>query len=173
MPRVAAQFTDPIEGANGAVYRARVCCRASGHTWEAWLEFVPHVGGRALRTGRETTQPNFQDIVHWAGGLTKVHLQGALRRAETTPPAVAPAVSGEEPAYAGPRQAILDPFSVFAKGESVLRDELSAFSRRHLVAIVEEYALTPEDGPALALHDHQGLIELIVAGVKKRTRRAA
>ena len=174
MARVLAQFADTVEGKDGADYRARACCRRSGHMWEGWLEFVPVAGGHVLRTSRETTQPNFQDIDYWAGGLTHVYLEGARARAEDPLPA-SPHVTppGETPAYGGPRHAILDPFSVFAKGEGLLRDELSAFSRRHLVAIIEDYDLGPESGPALALRDDQGLIDLIVAGVKARIRRAA
>ena len=35
----------------------------------------------AVRSGRETTQPNLTDLEYWAQGLTPVYLEGALRRA--------------------------------------------------------------------------------------------
>ena len=37
--------------------------------------------GAAVRSGRETTQPNRQDTAYWATGLTPVYLEGALGRA--------------------------------------------------------------------------------------------
>lgn len=45
--------------------------------------FEPEEGGGAtLRTGRETTQPDREDLLCWATGLEPVYLEGALARAE-------------------------------------------------------------------------------------------
>jgi hypothetical protein len=49
--------------------------------WEGWIEFIPTDGGAPLRSRRETTQPNRDDAVYWATGLTPVYLEGALERA--------------------------------------------------------------------------------------------
>jgi hypothetical protein len=49
--------------------------------WEGWIEFEPSDGGAAIRTPRETTQPNLKDLEYWATGLTEAYLEGALVRA--------------------------------------------------------------------------------------------
>jgi len=66
-------------------------------------------------------------------------------------------------------EAVLNPFSVFAKGEGLLRLQLGALSARHLRSIVRAYRLA-EDIDLHAL-DAVELAELIVAGV--RTKLAA
>jgi hypothetical protein len=40
-----------------------------------------HNGGPALRTGRETTQPNRDAVAYWASGLEPVYFEGAFVRA--------------------------------------------------------------------------------------------
>jgi hypothetical protein len=45
------------------------------------------------------------------------------------------------------RGAVLDPFSVYLKGEGLLRRQLGALSRDHLLAIVRAYDL--DDGDAV------------------------
>src|SRR5581483_9773360 len=69
MAEVLAEFADPV-ACDGVAYRA-----------QAWIEFLPIGGGPAIRTARETTQPNFTDAQYWASGLTHVYLEGALSRA--------------------------------------------------------------------------------------------
>ena len=65
----------------------------------------------------------------------------------------------------------MDPFSVYEKGEALLRQQLSALSAWHLVNIAREYELT--DFPVATLNTMPGveLIELIVAGVRAETGR--
>jgi len=51
-------------------------------TWHGWLVFEPEAGdGTTLRTDRETTQPDRDDLEYWASGLEPVYLDGALTRA--------------------------------------------------------------------------------------------
>ena len=54
-------------------------------TWEGWLGFTPADGtgggGRELRTGQETTQPNRDAVVYWASGLEPIYFEGAFVRA--------------------------------------------------------------------------------------------
>jgi hypothetical protein len=50
-------------------------------TWIGWIEFVPREGGPVLRTTRETSQPDHDALVYWAGGLEPLYLEGALTRA--------------------------------------------------------------------------------------------
>ena len=99
---------------------------------------------RALRSGRETTQPNLTDLEYWAQGLTPVDLEGALRRTlepapepviEPIPPPIYPALARSRPQTpaAEEPEAVLDPYSVYQQGGSnLLLKELSALSAGHL-----------------------------------------
>jgi hypothetical protein len=132
MAEVLAQFADPVVDEHGRSYRAQaVGAPMPDGMWEGWIEFVPVDGGRPVHTARETTQPNKKDTVYWASGLTAVYLEGALGRAlnplvRRTPAAAEPLFDG--PAHdvrvATPRpiagEAVLNPFSVFEKGEILL-----------------------------------------------------
>jgi hypothetical protein len=161
----------------GHEYRARACGRPlTSNTWEGWLEFVPDDDGAVIASGRETTQPNLTDLEYWATGLTPVYLEGALERSvsRVTRP---PAPPLDPPAYDGPAaprtsvddpdlpRPVLDPFSVYAKGEDLLRQQLGALSARHLRTIVRAYELA---GPQvnLELLGNAELIALIVTGVR-------
>ena len=51
-------------------------------TWNGWLVFEPEEAGKpVIRTDRETTQPEREDLEYWAGGLEPIYLEGALSRA--------------------------------------------------------------------------------------------
>lgn len=83
MPEVFVRFTEPIVSHGGIAYYPRVCGRKDSiGRWEAWLEFEPDNGGELLISDRETVQPNRTDLSYWAGGLTRVYLEGALDRAQ-------------------------------------------------------------------------------------------
>src|SRR3954468_85590 len=122
-------YQSPVTAADGTVYQARACgSEMPGNGWQGWLEFVPLAGGESLRTARETTQPNRRDTEYWATGLTPVFLEGALQRALSGPRAV-PVVPPEPSVFRGPAAAVtkrpadvppasvLNPFSVYEKGE--------------------------------------------------------
>ena len=165
------EFVEPVE-ARGVAYKAQACgAPIAGNLWEAWIEFIPLDGGASLRSGRETTQPNREDAVYWATGLTPVYLEGALTRALNPP--VRTVVAPSEPMFNGPAPnvapAVLNPFSVAGKGEGLLRQELSALSAWHLVNIIRAYDLS--EGPIAALNRLRpsSLIDLIVDGVRSRT----
>jgi len=89
MPEVLVQFDDPITGPRGRRYFAQ----AVGHEredglWEGWLEFIGvNEDIPAAGSGRETTQPNRTNLEYWAQGLSRVYLEGALKRAESLPEA--------------------------------------------------------------------------------------
>jgi len=152
--------------------------------WQGWIEFDPidePAGRDTLRSPRETTQPNRTDTEYWATGLTPVYLEGALKRALSPPKAPVP--PPDKPAFDGPAPhrsnghvpeprtpAILDPFSVYEKGESLLRKQLAALSSWHLLNIIAEYELSDADRSSLARQPQASLIELIVDGVRARGR---
>jgi len=62
-------------------------------------------------------------------------------------------------------RAILDPFSVYEKGEALLRKELRALSAWHLVNIVVAYGLSGEPVTVLNHLPQGALIDLIVDAV--------
>ena len=82
MAEVFVRFNESIVSRDGVAYYPRVCGKEDDiGRWEAWLEFEPNSGGPALSSARETVQPNRTDVSYWAGGLTRVYLEGALERA--------------------------------------------------------------------------------------------
>jgi hypothetical protein len=184
MAETLVQFASKV-AAGGVEYEARACgSEMPDGLWQGWIEFVPVTGGTPLRTSRETTQPNRADTVYWATGLTGVYLEGALKRALEGPPHASVATppgptifSEPSPATMPPlslgRESVLDPFSVYQKGEGLLRKQLGALSAWHLVNIAVDFELT--DLPPGALNDMppSQLIELIVSAVRTRTESAS
>lgn len=179
MAEVLAEFADPIAGSDGRAYRAQAtgALNADG-LWEGWIEFAPLDGGPPVRSPRETTQPNHADAVYWATGLTSVYLEGALRRAlnplvHHVPPRAKPIFHEPAPdmkdAPAVTRDAVLDPFSVYEKGETLLRKELSALSAWHLVNIIEAYGLSTEPIEVLNRLPASALVDVIVGGVREQS----
>ncbi len=182
MAEVLLEFEAPVAANNGRTYIARACGDEMDGVWAGWIEFLPVGAGEAVRSGRETTQPNRQDTVYWATGLTPVFLEGSLRRAlnpivrppaRDVLPAVfdAPAPNSRVAPTTG--DAILNPFSVYRKSEPLLRSQLSALSGWHLVNIITAHGLSDRDPAALASTTPAALIEIIVNGVRQRAAREA
>jgi len=121
--------------------------------------------------------------MYWATGLTRVYLEGALARALGPEPVLEPLHVHVEPTFDGPAprpsvaelpvgpRPVLDPFEVYAQGERVLRQELSALDVDHLHAIVRAYELG--GGVAADSPVHRVLVEYIVAEVRSRALGAA
>lgn len=159
---------------DGTSYRVQVCGRPAGHVWEGWIEF--QIADREwIRTPRETTQPDRAALHYWAGGLSATYLEGALHRAlnplvpAPEPPPATPHFAGPAPREVPDREppldvAILDPYSVGAKGEALLRSELGALRGWHLRNIIRAYELADVRVNLDALSEVE-LIELIVAEV--------
>jgi hypothetical protein len=167
---VLVQFTDPAMDNEGRLYIARACgSPMPDDRWQGWIEFLPVDGGPAIRTGRETTQPNRTDTEYWATGLTAVYLEGALRRA-LNPLSLPPEPVIPPPVFDAPAEpeGILNPFSVYRKGEALLRRQLAALSTWHLVNIVLAHDLSELNQNDLNLMPSEMLIELIVEGVRDR-----
>lgn len=179
MAEVLVEFDAAFRGPDGRRYGPRACARAAEDgRWEGWVEFSDLDTGEVVRSARETTQPSRADTMYWATGLTRVYLEGALaraltppRRVETTHVDVGPAYDRPAPSFAviegsAGARAVLDPFEVYAQGERVLRQELSALDLDHLHAIVRAYGLgggVGGDSRAPGV-----VIEYIVAEVRAR-----
>ncbi len=178
MAEIFATFPTPIASREGLFYLARACgMKAADGLWHGWIEFTPIDGGEPIRSPRETTQPNHLDAEYWAGGLTPVYLEGALERALAAPPIPPPLA--ERPAFEKPspsprhtvrgsRESVLDPFSVYEKGEHLLRKQLGALSAWHLLNIVLAYDLTDEPVESLNQRSSAYLIDVIVRSVRQR-----
>src|SRR5580765_1971897 len=182
MAETLQQYPGTIVAEDATEYEARACAApmADG-LWHGWIEIVPVGEGHPVRSPRETTQPNRTDAVYWASGLSRIYLEGALRRARakpievpvtTTPPPIfdQPKPSLSSPAVGVAPSSVLNPFSVYEKGEALLRQELSAMSSWHLVNIVLDYELSDEPVEALNRKPAATLINLIVSAVRDSTR---
>jgi hypothetical protein len=181
MAEVLAEFPETVLSTDQTAYRAQACGAATRHgIWEGWVEFIPIDGGAPVRSPRETTQPNRVDAEYWASGLSPTYLEGALERALRRP--VAKTVASPQPLFDAPApgfvnvdvretrvHAVLDPFSVYTKGEALLRQELSALSAWHLVNILLAYELTDESESVLNDLPQATLIDLIVTEVREQT----
>jgi hypothetical protein len=186
MAEVLLKFAIPILDDDGHAYTPQICGRqAEDGLWDGWIEFVPADGRSALRTGRETRQPNRADLEYWAAGVTAAYLEGALERALHPKPETA-RVRPSAPSsarYEGPAapaaaktpvappphpHAVLDPFSVWEQGEQALRQQLGALGVDHLRTIVREHALIGEHEVDLQEMHHATLVDLIVGAVHKR-----
>jgi hypothetical protein len=179
MAEVLVEFDAVLPGFDGGRYAPRACGRINeSGLWEGWLEFSDLDTGAVIRTGRETTQPSHADMMYWATGLTRVYLEGALaralgptRRLESTRVDVEPTFDRPAPPLVpadvvpGPH-AVLDPFEVYAQGERVLRQELSALDLDHLRAIARVHGL--DGGVGAESHVPRVVVEYIVAEVRAR-----
>jgi hypothetical protein len=177
MAEILVALSDVLADEDGQTYTPQaVGAETPLGQWEGWIEFIPLDGGPPAISPRETTQPNRTAAVYWATGLTPIYLEGALARAlgrgagrsagRESGNGTAPAAGQRRPAVPARRTAVLDPFSVYEKGESVLRAELSALASWHLVNIIGAYQLSDERDATLNALPPPALIDIIVAGVR-------
>jgi hypothetical protein len=183
MAELLAEYETVFVTPEGTNYLARaVGAEMDDGRWQAWIEFEPTEAGQPLRTSRETTQPTREAAVYWATGLTAIYLEGALDRART-PHLVATPGAAPKPIFDEPRRErvethveatgpapVLDPFSVYEKGESVLTNQLGAMSPWHLVNIARAYGFSDEDVTELSRRSAVELVEMIVSGVRESVR---
>lgn len=182
MAEVIRKLETQLRGSDGRSYTAQVSGRERPDTlWEGWIEFLPLDGGDPLVTSRETTQPNRDDLVYWAGGLTDPYLDGALIRV-LTPVKAKPRPESGQPVQSMPKPhtvsdtpsntplapaTVLDPFHVYAEGDEVLRGQLHAVSAAQLRNIVRGYAITDLDPHELERLSESELVNLIMAAVER------
>jgi hypothetical protein len=182
MAELLLEYTEPVAGPDGTLYAARACgCEAGSNLWQGWIEFLPIGGGEPVRSSRETTQPNRMDTIYWATGLTPVYLEGALRRALSHTAVGTVGVEPAPPVFDRPaddartrvgQHGVLNPFSLYARGEVLVRRQLAALSPWHLVNIIRGYRLSDEDVDTLNARPASALVELIVDAVRRSDPRA-
>jgi hypothetical protein len=102
MVETLQSFVGAIVDHEGTEFEARSCGAEMPHgLWHGWIEFIPLGDGEPIRSPRETTQPNRTDAVYCATGLSRVYLEGALRRAQTGP-IVIPSSESPRPIFDAP-----------------------------------------------------------------------
>jgi hypothetical protein len=79
---LVGELAEHFTASDGTRYAVRVWAGpgATG-TWVGWLEFAALDGSEVRRTGQETTQPQRDDVLYWATGLTPAYFEGAFARA--------------------------------------------------------------------------------------------
>lgn len=86
MAEVLVKFTTSVKSEDGELYMPQACGGiAEDGLWNGWIEFTSERTGEVVRSTRETTQPNRNDLLYWAEGLTEVYLEGSLERALRNP----------------------------------------------------------------------------------------
>jgi hypothetical protein len=98
MDEVLIRYDTVLRGRDGRTYGVQACGRARADgMWEGWLEFLPADGTDRVASARETSQPNRDDLVYWATGLTDAYLDGALLRTLTPTEPARPATPAPTP----------------------------------------------------------------------------
>jgi hypothetical protein len=181
--RVVWTVAEPVIGADGVSYEARICGRPHGRRqWESWIEFVPASGAPVLRSRRETTQADLRNLEGWARRLTRVYLEGSLARTlemqSSRPPSRSQRVEvphfdapSPEPRAARPPpdDAVLNPFLDYRRGEPHLRSRLEKLAPSELRLLARAYGIDRARGAVVEGLGREALIELIVAWVRERT----
>lgn len=172
MSEILVRFTERITAGDGTSYLPQACGGiADDGLWEGWIEFVSPT--RTVRSPRETEQPNRDSLLYWAEGLTFAYLEGALDRALTARHVTVPAGETASNIDARPRarrtsgatpRAILDPFTAYAEGEELLRGQLRALSRDHVVSIIKAYELPVDTDKSIS---HAALVDGVVSAVAR------
>ena len=176
MAEVLVEFVEPVSSEDGTYYTARACGSDMPGGQMAGMDRVRAARrGDPIRSPRETTQPNRQDTDYWATGLDAGVSRGraspSLKRPARPLARDIAAPLFERPAdnfIMGPpvTESILDPFSVYRKGEALLRRQLSAMAGWHLVNIITHYGLSREDTALLSAREPVQLVELIIDAVR-------
>lgn len=184
MAEVLVQFDTVMRAPDGRWFVPRACGRKAGHVWEGWIEFAPaDHSPSAIRTARETVQPNRTDLMYWATGLTRIFLEGALGRALAGPvyiererplhpyfegPGPSIVVADRRPVQPHP---VLDPFETYFQGHDVLAKELGALDTARLRDIVLAYDFADQGQAESAAREE--LTAMILTGVRRPLAGAA
>jgi hypothetical protein len=178
MAEVLMTYETTVGLSDGPLYTARACGRPlRANLWEGWLEFIPDDGSAILRSGRETTQPNHEDLTYWATGIEPVYLEGALRRAlrperpvTVLPPAAESAYDGPAPRTFhrhGGTASPLDPFHIHdSQGDEILHQQLEALESWQLRNVVLAHGIRSDESKAEQM-ERDELIEAIMDAVRR------
>lgn len=177
-------FEEPVSAPDGTAYVAHICGRALANgSWEGWIEFVPEGDRPALRSRRETTQPNRETFDHWAQRLSAVYLDGALSRTlalERPRPPSPPARPPDRSRFEGPApvsgptrevapdDAALNPFLAYRRGIDALRRELETLSASELRILLRGYHLDHTGGADIDELDRTELVDFTIEAVQER-----
>jgi len=176
MAEVFVQFDTIVPGPDGSRWIPRACGRTqTSGLWEGWIEFeAVNPNGQVSRTPRESVQPNRDDLMYWAQGLTQTYLEGALQRALNPVRVAEQRVVNATPSFDEPASlvvttgaapdAVLNPFNVYAQGEDILAGQLSAMSAARLREIAVAYGFASRDAADSATAER--LTSAIIAGVR-------
>ena len=150
-----------------------------GGLWQGWIEFVPVGGGDPLarlarpRSPTARTPSIGQRASHrciWKARCSERFARRDERRRDHGSAAFfdGPAALDDLPRAGG--ASVLNPFSLYRKGESLLRRQLGALSSWHLVNIIDTHGLSEENLRVLNALPPASLIEVIVDGVRRVNR---
>jgi hypothetical protein len=102
MATLLHSYKEPVTSPEGVSYLSQSCGRlAEDGLWEGWIEFLAR-DRHALRTPRETVQPNLVDLEYWATGLGPIYLEGALARASRESALMPHSAWGVHPLFEAP-----------------------------------------------------------------------
>jgi len=176
MAEILVQFDTIVPGPKGSRWLPSACGRVqAGGLWEGWIEFEAlNSSSQVLRTPRESVQPNREDLMYWAQGLTQTYLEGALQRALNPVQVAEKRVVDATPSFDEPAplrvsreaapNAVLNPFDVYAQGEDILAGQLAAMSAARLREIAVAYGFASRDAADSATAER--LTSAIIAGVR-------
>jgi len=185
MAELLTSYEGPVVDESGR-YAARAVGRlADDGMWDGWLEFEPLDSDQPVVVGPvESRQPEAHDLTYWASGLTRVFLEGALKRALNpltvhvripkgpTSSAPAPRVRVVTPAGPTRPEAVLDPLDIGSRNLDQLRRQLGALNRPRLLNVIAAYDLNPAGEEISWMSDAQ-LVTFIVTATEVRLSKSA
>ncbi len=183
MAEVLARFSHRVRD-GAAAFRAQACgAPMSDGRWTAWIEFIPLDGGQPLPIAArdDAAEPDGCGILGRRprrrcisrARCSARRVRSFERRIESAEPAFdEPAADLADPDDSPPpSDAVLDPVSVYQKGEGLLRQQLRALSSWHLVNIIRAYGLSQEPASVLNQLPAPALIARIVVACRRLTTR--
>jgi hypothetical protein len=179
--RILKTFEEFVALPGHGPYVARIAARLNVEgRWEAWIEFSPEGGGPILRSQRETTQSDLPSVEGWAERVSLVYLQGSLERTLSREHGQVRVGSPHGPRFEGPAPELrggrrpapddvaVNPIALAQRGEHELRERLAELPASELRAIAMAFHFDDDWAVDADTLDRGGLLELIVAGTRRR-----
>lgn len=173
-----AHHYDQLITAGAKSYRARVYGAVDADTrWAGWVLFFPVGGGRAIATGRETTQSSLANLTYWASGLTATYLEGALARALALTPEAQMARELERlerlEHLAEERAETLERAATAARSEAALAEAARKRAEDGFLATVADVAEREAAAHETAAERSRGTADAAKHALRRRTERAS